>query len=96
MGHLTQLELCASQQIKLRKLLKMLNKAIAADLSESFDFHSCPSELLAHYLESKHHALIREKSPEILRLLREAKESLTQENTRMSTLEAFFHQSECC
>ncbi len=93
MGHLTPVDICASQHLNLGKLLNALKKAIAANLPETADFQSCSSDQLVHYFEETQHAWIRKKRFEILQLFQDFKQNLDKKSDQLTELEDLFSKA---
>jgi regulator of cell morphogenesis and NO signaling len=93
MGDLTPIDLCASQHLNLGKFLNALKKAIAANLPETADLHTCPSDLLTHYFEATQHAWIRQKRLEILHSFQNIEQNLGKKSDQITQLEELFSKA---
>ncbi|HYG40864.1 MAG TPA: iron-sulfur cluster repair di-iron protein [Cytophagales bacterium] len=68
-GNRTIHEVCESKNITPNELLEGLNKAVNASDYQSIDYKSWPLDLLADYIEKKHHRYVEEKTPVIRQYL---------------------------
>ncbi|MFV0571495.1 MAG: iron-sulfur cluster repair di-iron protein [Xanthomarina gelatinilytica] len=62
-GHRTIEEVCTKNNIDSNELLNELDKVLTADTNQSIDYKSWPLDLLAEYIEKKHHRYVEEKTP---------------------------------
>jgi regulator of cell morphogenesis and NO signaling len=69
-GDLTPLEACTRKKINPEELLTTLIDAFTSPREEQFDFASWPLPLLANYVETKHHKMIRDRIPMIQNFLK--------------------------
>ena len=58
-------EVCKNQNIDSSELIKKLEKCIESNDNQNIDYKSWPSDLLADYIEKKHHRYVEEKIFEI-------------------------------
>ncbi|TYA53830.1 iron-sulfur cluster repair di-iron protein [Formosa maritima] len=68
-GHRTIEEVCAKNEIDSNQLLNELSKALSTNTNQSIDYKSWPLDLLAEYIEKKHHRYVEEKIPVIRQFL---------------------------
>lgn len=68
-GHRTIEEVCAKKQIDPNELLESLNDVMNTGTGESIDYKSWPLDLLAEYVEKKHHRYVEEKTPALRQFL---------------------------
>ncbi|MCB9262834.1 MAG: iron-sulfur cluster repair di-iron protein [Flavobacteriales bacterium] len=64
-GNRTIYEVCQQAQLDAEKLIDELNKAAEKSNHSTTDFASWDSDLLADYIEKKHHRYIEQKVPEL-------------------------------
>lgn len=69
-GDQTIQEACAKKKTDPQLLLEKLIEGFTTPAEENFDFKSWPLTLLANYIENKHHAMIRDRIPLILKFLK--------------------------
>jgi len=62
-------EVCRSKNLNPEKLTNEINSVIKQNDNGTMDFSSWPLDLLADYIEKKHHRYIEERTPEIKQLL---------------------------
>ena len=62
-GHRTIEEVCTKNNIDSNELLNELDKVLTANTNQSIDYKSWPLDLLAEYIEKKHHRYVEEKIP---------------------------------
>ncbi|HLV14928.1 MAG TPA: iron-sulfur cluster repair di-iron protein [Xanthomarina sp.] len=62
-GHRTLEEVCTKNNIDCELLLSDLEKVLSATSNQSIDYKSWPLDLLAEYIEKKHHRYVEEKTP---------------------------------
>lgn len=68
-GGRTIQDVCESKNIPTAKLLQELEEALASKEQQATDYSSWPLDLLADYIEKKHHRYVAEKSPELVQYL---------------------------
>ncbi|GGG57964.1 iron-sulfur cluster repair di-iron protein [Bizionia arctica] len=68
-GHRTIEEVCTKNDIDSNLLLTDLEKALSTNTDQSIDYKSWPLDLLAEYIEKKHHRYVEEKTPVIRQFL---------------------------
>ena len=68
-GKRTIADACASQNIDEAKIIEELNRVQSTENSTATDYNSWPIDLLADYVEKKHHRYVEEKIPEIQPLI---------------------------
>ncbi|WP_405573932.1 iron-sulfur cluster repair di-iron protein [Winogradskyella sp. Asnod2-B02-A] len=68
-GNRTVEEACDKKGIDSNMLLDELNQVLDAKGGESIDYKSWPLDLLAEYVEKKHHRYVEEKIPVLLQFL---------------------------
>ena len=68
-GHRTIQDVCEKKNIDSSVLLDDLNAIMASSSGESIDYKSWPLDLLAEYIEKKHHRYIEEKTPALKQFL---------------------------
>lgn len=68
-GHRTVEEVCTKNEIDSDELLSDLDRALSANTDQSIDYKSWPLDLLAEYIEKKHHRYVEEKIPVLRQFL---------------------------
>ncbi|HLV70506.1 MAG TPA: iron-sulfur cluster repair di-iron protein [Xanthomarina sp.] len=68
-GHRTIEEVCAKNNIDSNELLNKLDKVLSGNTNQSIDYKSWPLDLLAEYIEKKHHRYVEEKTPVLRQFL---------------------------
>ena len=68
-GNRTVEEACDKKGIDSNMLLDELNQVLDSKSGESIDYKSWPLDLLAEYIEKKHHRYVEEKIPVLLQFL---------------------------
>src|SRR5690554_7847757 len=68
-GNRTIDEVCTKQNIDSNLLLNDLEKVVSTSAGQSIDYRSWPLDLLAEYVEKKHHRYVEEKTPVIRQFL---------------------------
>ncbi|GAB4155225.1 iron-sulfur cluster repair di-iron protein [Polaribacter sp.] len=68
-GNRTVAEACEKKGIDEAVLIAELNDVLNAKTGESIDYKSWPLDLLAEYIEKKHHRYVEEKIPVLLQFL---------------------------
>ncbi|WP_338733881.1 iron-sulfur cluster repair di-iron protein [Mangrovimonas cancribranchiae] len=68
-GHRTIQEVCEKKDIDSNVLLDDLNAIMTSHSGESIDYKSWPLDLLADYIEKKHHRYVEEKIPVLKQFL---------------------------
>lgn len=68
-GHRTITEVCEKKAINQANLLQELNEAMLTANTNAIDFKSWPIDLLADYIEKKHHRYVEGKIPVLLQYL---------------------------
>lgn len=68
-GNRTIDEVCENKKVTADKLITDLNEAMQAKNTDQTDFTSWPIDLLADYVEKRHHRYVVEKTPQILPFL---------------------------
>lgn len=68
-GQMTIEEVCEKKKIDADKLLEELNTLLTSQDNAATDFKSWPLDLLAEYIEKKHHRYVEEKIPVLLLFL---------------------------
>ncbi len=68
-GHRTIEEVCDKNGIDSNELLNTLENVLTASTNESIDYKSWPLDLLAEYIEKKHHRYVAETIPVLLQFL---------------------------
>ncbi len=58
-------EACRTKDISIWELTKELDEAMKAGNNSAIDYHSWPLDLLADYIEKKHHRYVESRIPEI-------------------------------
>ncbi len=58
-------EACAKKNISVENLLEQLKNAASSSTQDSIDYQSWPLDLLADYIEKKHHRYVEQKTQEI-------------------------------
>ncbi len=64
-GHKNFSEVCEVKKIDVDSLTEELNSVVNSEQKSTIDFQSWPLDLLADYIEKKHHRYIEQRSPEI-------------------------------
>lgn len=62
-------EVCEQKNIDLDAIVYDLNKVLNSQSDQSIDYRSWPSDLLADYIEKKHHRYVLEKTPVLRQFL---------------------------
>jgi len=68
-GHRTIEEVCTKNNIDSNQLLGDLVRTLSANTDQSIDYKSWPLDLLAEYIEKKHHRYVEEKIPVLRQFL---------------------------
>ncbi|WP_194766208.1 iron-sulfur cluster repair di-iron protein [Tamlana sp. I1] len=68
-GHRTVEEVCEKNNIDPNDLLDKLEAVLSTKTGETTDYKSWPLDLLADYIEKKHHRYVEEKIPVLLQFL---------------------------
>lgn len=68
-GNRTVAEACKKKGIDEAAIIAELNNVLNAKTGESIDYNSWPLDLLAEYIEKKHHRYVEEKIPVLLQFL---------------------------
>jgi regulator of cell morphogenesis and NO signaling len=68
-GNRTIEEVCTKNNIDSNDLLSDLDRVLSANTDQSIDYKSWPLDLLAEYVEKKHHRYVEEKTPVIRQFL---------------------------
>lgn len=68
-GNRTVVEACEKKGLDSSKLMDEINQILNAKTGESIDYNSWPLDLLAEYIEKKHHRYVEEKIPVIRQFL---------------------------
>ena len=68
-GHRTIQEVCNKKNIDENELLDELNATMNVKSNEGIDYKSWPLDLLAEYIEKKHHRYVEEKIPVLKQFL---------------------------
>jgi regulator of cell morphogenesis and NO signaling len=68
-GDRTIEEVCEKKGIKINTLLEDLHAVLNSKTDQSIDYKSWPLDLLAEYIEKKHHRYVEEKIPVLLQFL---------------------------
>ena len=68
-GNRTIEEVCDKKEIDANDLLDQLNTVLSTKNDDGIDFKSWPLDLLADYVEKKHHRYVEEKTPILLQFL---------------------------
>lgn len=84
---------CATQSIDADKLVSKLQETIRsgdADATNSIDYKSWPADLLADYIEKKHHRYVRNQIPELKALLEKITRVHGGRHPELAEIEAHF------
>ena len=68
-GHRSIAEVCLKEDVSSEQLLAELDGVIADKRQETIDYKTWPLDLLADYVEKRHHRYIEEKTPVLLQFL---------------------------
>ncbi len=68
-GGRTISEVCENKQLKAEALLQELQNATSSSEAPTADYRTWPLDLLADYVEKKHHRYVAAKSPELMQYL---------------------------
>ncbi len=68
-GDRTVEEVCSKNKIDIDELLRKLEDAQSSNSQQSIDYKSWPLDLLAEYIEKKHHRYVEEKTPVLRQFL---------------------------
>jgi regulator of cell morphogenesis and NO signaling len=68
-GQRTIEEACSTKKADPEEVISKLQEILSENRSESFDYNSWPIDLLADYIEKKHHRFVRERIPMLLQFL---------------------------
>lgn len=64
-GNRTITDACEKKKIDVKLVINDLGEAVLANNTSTTDYQSWPLDLLADYVEKKHHRYVRERSAEI-------------------------------
>lgn len=62
-------EVCEQKNINLDSIVSDLNKVLNSQSDQSIDYQSWPTDLLADYIQKKHHRYVTEKTPVLRQFL---------------------------
>ena len=68
-GGQTISEVCKRKNIDPESLLRSINEMISSKANKEIDYYSWPIDLLADYIEKKHHRYVREQMPVIKKFM---------------------------
>jgi regulator of cell morphogenesis and NO signaling len=92
-GEQTIQEACAKKKTDPQLLLEKLIEGLTTPADENFDFKSWPLSLLANYIENKHHAMIKDRIPLILKFLKRVVKVHSAHNPDLKTIHNLFASS---
>lgn len=92
-GNQTIREACTKKRTDPQLLLEKLIEVFTTPTEENFDFKSWPLTLLANYIENKHHAMIRDRIPLILKFLRRVVKVHSAHEPKLKKIKALFEDS---
>lgn len=92
-GDQTIREACTKKKIDPQLLLGKLIEVFTTQAEENFDFKSWPLTLLANYIENKHHAMIRDRIPLILKFLKRVVKVHSAHEPKLKKIKALFEDS---
>lgn len=92
-GDQTIREACTKKKIDPQLLLEKLIEVFTTQAEENFDFKSWPLTLLANYIENKHHAMIRDRIPLILKFLKRVIKVHSAHEPKLKKIKALFEDS---
>lgn len=95
-GNRTLEEVCADGTISMDALIEALTLSLAGNESPiggGIDFNSWPLDLLADYIEKKHHRYVASKIPEILPLLEKIVKVHGAQHPELAEVEKLFKES---
>tara|TARA_R110002050_G_scaffold165031_3_gene295325 strand:- start:7408 stop:8139 length:732 start_codon:yes stop_codon:yes gene_type:complete len=68
-GDRTLGDVCEKKGLETKEVLEKLNAVLNSTVNQSIDYKSWPLDLLAEYIEKKHHRYVEEKIPVLLQFL---------------------------
>tara|TARA_R110000868_G_scaffold342194_2_gene603020 strand:- start:30260 stop:30991 length:732 start_codon:yes stop_codon:yes gene_type:complete len=68
-GDRTLGDVCETKGLETKEVLEKLNAVLNSTVNQSIDYKSWPLDLLAEYIEKKHHRYVEEKIPVLLQFL---------------------------
>jgi regulator of cell morphogenesis and NO signaling len=83
-------DVCLSKNMDVNKLIKDLNQAIQPAGNAGNDYKNWPLDLLADYIEKKHHRYVREKCEEIQPFLQKVKKVHGENHPELKEIENLF------
>ncbi|MEB2785335.1 iron-sulfur cluster repair di-iron protein [Algoriphagus persicinus] len=92
-GNQTIREACTKKKTDPQLLLEKLIEVFTTPAEENFDFKSWPLSLLANYIENKHHAMIRDRIPLILKFLKRVVKVHSAHEPNLKKIKALFEDS---
>lgn len=92
-GDQTIQEACTKKKTDPQLLLERLIEVFTTPAEENFDFKNWPLSLLATYIENKHHTLIRDRIPLILKFLKRVVKVHGNHEPNLKKIKALFEDS---
>jgi regulator of cell morphogenesis and NO signaling len=83
-------EVCSSKNIDANQLIKDLDQAVQPVTNGGIDYKNWPIDLLADYIEKKHHRYVREKCQEIQPFLQKVKKVHGERHPELVEIESLF------
>lgn len=92
-GNQTVLEACTPKKVDPVQLIEKLLKSMTSTSEENFDFKSWPLSILTDYIETKHHSLIRDRIPIIMKFLQKVVKVHSAHEPNLKKIKALFEYS---
>ncbi|ERM82249.1 hypothetical protein P872_18880 [Rhodonellum psychrophilum GCM71 = DSM 17998] len=92
-GQRTIPEACASKQNDPELLISLLYGVLKTENHEPFDYNSWPIDLLADYIEKKHHRYTRERIPLLLKFFKKLSKTEAELYPEIQTIHELFKTS---
>lgn len=86
-------DVCKSKNIDSEKLLNEINSILQSGNDKTTDFQSWPLDLLADYIEKKHHRYVESKAPQIKQYLNKLCKVHGNEHNELFEVKELFDQS---
>ncbi len=92
-GNQTILEACTTKKADPGQLIEKLLESMTSTSEENFDFKSWPLSILTDYIETKHHSLIRDRIPIIMKFLQRVVKVHSAHEPNLKKIKALFEDS---
>lgn len=92
-GNRTITEVCDNKKVTDTTLINQLNEVMQTQTDGQIDFKSWPIDLLADYIEKRHHRYIIEKTPQLLQYLRKVASVHGEHHPELKEIEEHFKSS---